>query len=82
MKILTFREYVDISLTGCSVRSCCSSRSTEGQTTVPEAARHYDLTQQEIERWMDDTEAWMENVLKASPTDIGLFDVGGSPADS
>ncbi len=37
---------------------------------MPEAARHYDLTQQEIERWMDDTEAWMENVLKASPTDI------------
>lgn len=25
-----------------------------GQTTVPEAARHYDLTQQEIEKWMDD----------------------------
>ena len=25
-----------------------------GQTTIPEAARHYDLTQQEIEKWMDD----------------------------
>src|SRR5690554_6608336 len=28
-----------------------------GQTTVPEAARHYDLTQQKIEKWMDDAEA-------------------------
>ena len=41
-----------------------------GQTTVPEAARHYDLTQQEIEKWMDDAEAGMENALKANPKDI------------
>ena len=34
-----------------------------GQTTVPEAARHYDLTQQEIEKWMDDAEAGMDNVI-------------------
>ena len=38
-----------------------------GQTTVPEAARHYDLTQQEIEKWIDDAEAGMENALKANP---------------
>ena len=41
-----------------------------GQTTVPEAARHYDLTQQEIEKWMGDAEAGMENALKANPKDI------------
>ena len=41
-----------------------------GQTTVPEAAREYDLTQAEIERWMDDAEAGMENALKANPKDI------------
>ena len=41
-----------------------------GQTTVPEAARHYDLTQQEIEKWMKDAEAGMENALKANPKDI------------
>ncbi len=41
-----------------------------GQTTVPEAAREYDLTQAEIENWMDDAEAGMENALKANPKDI------------
>src|SRR5690554_6756231 len=41
-----------------------------GQTTVPEAARHYDLTQQAIQQWMDDAEAGMENALKANPKDI------------
>lgn len=41
-----------------------------GQTTVPEAARHYDLTQQEIEKWMKGAEAGMENALKANPKDI------------
>ena len=41
-----------------------------GQTTVPEAAREYDLTQAEIEGWMDDAEAGMENALKANPKDI------------
>ena len=41
-----------------------------GQTTVPEAAREYDLTQAEIEHWMDDAEAGMENALKANPKDI------------
>jgi transposase-like protein len=41
-----------------------------GQTTVPKAAREYDLTQAEIESWMDDAEAGMENALKANPKDI------------
>ena len=41
-----------------------------GQTTVPEAAREYDLTQAKIENWMDDAEAGMENALKANPKDI------------
>jgi transposase-like protein len=41
-----------------------------GQTTIPEAARRYDLTQQEIEKWMDDAEAGMENALKANPKDV------------
>src|SRR5690554_7947286 len=38
-----------------------------GQTTLPEAARHYDLTHQEIEKWMDDAAAGMENALKTNP---------------
>lgn len=41
-----------------------------GQTTIPEAARTYDLTQQEIESWMTDAEAGMENALKANPKDV------------
>ena len=41
-----------------------------GQTTVPEAAWEYDPTQAEIESWMDDAEAGMENALKANPKDI------------
>lgn len=41
-----------------------------GQTTVPEASRTYDLTQQEIENWMQDAESGMENALKANPKDI------------
>lgn len=41
-----------------------------GQTTIPEAAREHDLTQAEIERWMNDAEAGMENALKANPKDI------------
>lgn len=28
-----------------------------GQTTIPEAAREYNLTQADIELWMDDAEA-------------------------
>lgn len=41
-----------------------------GQTTVPEAAREYDLTQADIECWMADAEAGMENALKMNPKDV------------
>ena len=41
-----------------------------GQTTIPEAAREYDLTQAEIETWMTEAEAGMENALKANPKDV------------
>src|SRR5690606_4264341 len=41
-----------------------------GQTTVPEAARHYDLTQQEIDRCMEYAEAGMANALKGNPKGI------------
>ncbi|GAA3970793.1 transposase [Allohahella marinimesophila] len=41
-----------------------------GQTTIPEAARQYDLTQAEIERWLDDAESGMENALKANPKNV------------
>ena len=38
-------------------------QSYKGQTAIEEAAREYDLTPPEIERWMDDAEASMENAL-------------------
>ena len=40
-----------------------------GQTTLAKAAREYDVTQSEIESWMRDAEAGMENALKANPKD-------------
>ena len=42
----------------------------QGQTTIEEASREYDLTPSEIERWIDDAEAGMENALKANPKDV------------
>ena len=41
-----------------------------GKTTIPEAGRHYNQTRAEIERRVDDTEASMENALKANPKNI------------
>ena len=42
----------------------------KGQTTIEEASREHDLTPSEIERWIDDAEAGMENALKANPEDV------------
>ena len=42
----------------------------KGQTSIEKAAREYDLTPSEIERWMHDAEAGIENALKANPKDV------------
>lgn len=42
----------------------------KGQTSIEEASREYDLTPSEIERWIEDAEAGMENALKANPKDV------------
>ena len=42
----------------------------KGQTTVAEAARQYDLTPSEIEGWMEEAEAGMENALRSNPRDV------------
>ena len=42
----------------------------KGQTTISEAARQYDLTPSEVEGWMDEAEAGMENALRANPRDV------------
>lgn len=42
----------------------------QGKTTTSEAARQFDQTPFEIEEWVDQGEAGMENFLRAKPEDI------------
>ena len=42
----------------------------QGKTTVAEASRQFDLTPSEIQDWMDQGKAGMENALKAKPEDV------------
>ena len=42
----------------------------QGRATVAEAARSYDLPPSEIEDWVDQAKAGMENALRAKPEDI------------
>ena len=42
----------------------------QGKTTVSEAARQFDLSPSEIEEWVDQGKAGMENALRAEPEDI------------
>ena len=42
----------------------------KGKTTVSEAARQFDLSPSEIEEWVDQGKAGMENALRAKPEDI------------
>ena len=42
----------------------------QGKTTVSEVSRQFDLTPSEIEEWVDQGKAGMENALKAKPDDI------------
>ena len=42
----------------------------QGKTTVAEASRHYDLTPSEVEEWVEQGKAGMENALRAKPEDI------------
>ena len=41
-----------------------------GQTTVAESARQYDLTPSELEKWVDEVKAGMENALRSNPRDV------------
>lgn len=42
----------------------------QGRTTVAEASRQHDLTPAEVEDWVDQGKAGMENALRAKPEDI------------
>ena len=41
-----------------------------GQATVAEAARQHDLTPSEIEKWVDEAKAGIENALRSNPRDV------------
>ena len=43
---------------------------TQGKTVVSESSRQFDLPPSEIESWIDQAKAGMENALKAKPEDI------------
>ena len=42
----------------------------QGKTTVAEASRQFDLTPSELESWVDQAKAGMENALRAKPQDV------------
>lgn len=42
----------------------------QGETTVAEASRQYDLWPSEVEQWVDDGKRGMENALRANPQDV------------
>ena len=42
----------------------------QGKTTVAEASRQFDLTPYELESWVEQAKAGMENALRAKPQDV------------
>ena len=42
----------------------------QGKTTVAEASRQFDLTPSELESWVEQAKAGMENALRAKPQDV------------
>ena len=42
----------------------------QGKTTVAEASRQFDLTPSELESWVEQAKADMENALRAKPQDV------------
>ena len=42
----------------------------QGKTTVAEASRQFDLSPSELENWVEQAKAGMENALRAKPQDV------------
>ena len=42
----------------------------QGKTTVAEASRQFDLTPSELEGWVEQAKAGMENALRTKPQDV------------
>ena len=43
---------------------------SQGKTTVAEASRQFDLASSELESWVEQAKAGMENALMAKPQDV------------
>ena len=42
----------------------------QGKTTIAEASQQFDLAPSELESWVEQAKAGMENVLRAKPQDV------------
>ena len=42
----------------------------QGKTIIAEASRQFDLTPSELESWVEQAKAGMENALRAKPQDV------------
>ena len=53
-----------------SAKSVLVLEIIQGKTTVAEASLQFDLTPSELESWVDQAKAGMENALRAKPQDV------------
>ena len=51
-------------------KSALALEIIQGKTTVADASRQFDLRPAEIEEWIDQAKAGMENALRAKPEDV------------
>jgi len=51
-------------------KSALVTEIIQGKKTVAEASRQFDLSPSEIEDWVDQAKAGMENALRAKPEDV------------
>ena len=53
-----------------SAKSVLVLEIIQGKTTVAVASPQFDLTPSELESWVDQAKAGMENALRAKPQDV------------
>ena len=55
---------------GAKRKSALVLEIIQGKTTVAEASRQFDSTPSELEGWVEQAKAGMENALRAKPQDV------------
>ena len=63
-------QEADIKCWAAKRKSALALDIIQGKTTVAEASRQFDLTPAEIEDWVGQAKAGMENALRAKPEDV------------